>query len=118
MGKTQTENKAEIKKAETQKENAAEFKDGATAVVDKPISSDEKENKSGSGKETDEEVIEPKVTTLKSNFAKVQLNNFRGSYKDAFFNDDGVCSRISKDTLEALKRDFPGINVTEFQIID
>lgn len=60
----------------------------------------------------------PGERVVKSNFARIQLKNFRGSYKDAQFDDDGVCARISQETLTALKTQFPGIEVISAEIID
>lgn len=64
--------------------------------------------------ETDEETFEP---VIKSGFMKVKAEQFRGSYKDAQFDDDGVCPRISKGTLELLQMDFPGIKIVEAEEI-
>ena len=52
---------------------------------------------------------------VKSNFLKVQIRDFRGSFLDAKFDDNGVCERISEQTLRTLASEFPGIDVVDYQ---
>lgn len=43
----------------------------------------------------------------------LKVNNFRGAYRDAVFNDEGVSVEpVSPETEEALKKDFPRAKVT------
>jgi hypothetical protein len=56
---------------------------------------------------------------IKSGFAKVKLENFTGgTYRDAQFDGEGVCERISRETLESLAQQFPGIKVADFEVIE
>lgn len=61
---------------------------------------------------SDEPAEEP---FIKSGFRKVRANEFRGSYKDAQFDDNCICHRISEATIESLKTDFPGIQLEEIE---
>ncbi len=57
--------------------------------------------------------VETEEPVVKSGFKKVKAAEFRGSYKDAQFDDDGVCQRITEKTLNELQTDFPGIELEE-----
>lgn len=50
---------------------------------------------------------------VKSGGRRVKVKDFFGSYKDAQFNDDGVCSKISDATLDSLRADYPGAEIEE-----
>lgn len=52
---------------------------------------------------------------VKSGFLKVKIRDFRGSFLDAKFDDDGVCDRISEQTLRTLASEFPGIDVIAYE---
>ena len=54
------------------------------------------------------DVPEPVV---KSNFRKVRVKDFRGSYGDAKFDDRGVSKAISETTLNHLKKQFRGAEI-------
>jgi hypothetical protein len=52
---------------------------------------------------------------IKSGFKKVKASEFRGTYKDAQFDDNGVCKNISETTLNSLLTDFPNIKLEEIK---
>lgn len=52
----------------------------------------------------DEEVV-------KSNFVKIRVKDFRGSFGNAFFDDNGVCEHCDAATAKALQEHFPGAEV-------
>lgn len=51
---------------------------------------------------------------VKRGFARVRIPEFRGSFEDAVFDDNGVCERINEATFASLIRQFPGAQVAEF----
>lgn len=103
------------KPAETT-ESVAEVKQTAiTEETPAPAAevSNEVENKAPVVPAPDAEVTEKtEEPIIKSGFRKIKASNFRGSYQDAKFDDEGCCE-ITETTLASLKADYPGIEIEE-----
>lgn len=74
---------------------------------------DNQENKTTETETGDVETIAENEPVLKSGFKKVVFPGFTGTYKDAYFDDNGVCAEISKDTLELLSKQYKDAEIEE-----
>ena len=93
--------------------NAANAEQSEKSADENTSENAEKSAQNAPGNESDDN-----SPVVKSNFAKVQVEGFCGTYKDAKFDDEGVCERISLETLECLSKDFPGIKFVKGEEID
>lgn len=99
----EVEETSEVQEEENKQADAAG--DETTENKAPEVTEEEYSNRNG---DAGEEIV-------KSGFRKVKVKDFRGSYADAKFDDNGVCAEISEKTLEELKAQFPG---AEFEEID
>lgn len=97
--------------------------EASVTVPETPAASGEQPSPAATALETEDKAAsvaaEPAEQPLvKGGFLKVRINNFRGTFKDALFDDDGVCERISEETMRTLANDFPGVEVVSYEELD
>jgi hypothetical protein len=115
--KTTAPEKTEATQAAAAEEKVEEVKETATTEAAaeetaKEEAATETADESAAAESGENAPAEESADVVKSGFYKVKVDKFSGSYKDAVFDDNGICSRISVDTLLALKSQYPGAKIT------
>lgn len=90
-------------------EVAEEETPATSATPETPETPETAETPAPGADDMDDEVM------LKSNFFKIRIKNFRGTFSDAVFDDNGMCERISESTLRQLIDQFPNADFEEHQ---